>query len=722
MAKYIKQYLAQLSKGCDAYTCDNEYCKSCSKFKFTDIVENKQIFAKAVEILKTSQDKYICKNLSPIQYESDFLAKSKFPELSAFEDISLLNQKEVINALKDEYVYSYVFFKTPEDQEKLLDNKLYFDDERLELFALYLEKNRDFFSNLIKIIIDHVNNIYDKLCKSDNPKSNIQYHLIRNIFLNLYFLSLFPPNDISPMILNTLQTIFKKEIIREITQSLQSIFRTTPKTLLRVLTFIHDNLTFASILNDRFSLTGEADEDDENPNVAIKPDVANLALFINLLRISNPSLPTRLFVNEVFTDNFITKYDADDLVRYLQGSFSYLTIPCVLTLSCKGEQLHRYFYFLHRQQMRRLLFTDEQPYFDIVVNRENLIEEAVQSVSRASPIDFLKMLRIKFVGEQGVDAGGVSREFFYLVCNEIFHVKYGMFTETPNGKFWFVCDEMKTSPPIYFTLMGTIIGLAIHNSIILPIRFPVLLYKKLWGIKPTLDDYEEIDPDIVHSLKGLLKTKKENPDFDFTDLDLMFYTTHDVYGEMKDIPLCEGGLTKQVTNDNLEDYVDYYTDWLLNGSVKIAFEKFQNGFNRATDLETSLEHPLNLKKVIAYDELDILVSGEEIIHWEALKQNCQYSDGYTKTSQAVIWFWEIFEEMTAEEKQQFFRFSTGSDRAPVGGLHLFKLTIQKVNDPNKLPVSHTCFNIFSLPNYKSKEEMREKLHLSLGYTEGFGLI
>lgn len=723
MAIFLKRYMLQMTKGCDAVECDNEYCKSCPKFKFPDLELN-DLFEEAKKILKDSETKLICKNLSPIQYDPQYLLQSQFPALSDFKDTSSLNQKLVIDALKDKYIYSYAFFKTPEDQKLLTENKLYFDDERLELFAQYLEKNQDFFDNLPNIVCLHINEVYKLFIQNNDSKDNtnvcIQYHMIRIIFISIYFLSLFPPNDVSPTIIKILEMIYHQPIITKMTKYLLDIFKTIPKTILRILTFIHDNITFASILNDKFSLTGVTDTE-EDPDIAINPKIRNLALFVHLLRNSNPSLPTRLFVNEVFTDNFINKYDTDDLARYLQGSFSYLTIPCILTLNCKGEQLNRYFKFLHHRQLRNILFT-EDPYFNIVVNRDNLINEAVQKLSRANSSDFLKMLRVKFVGEQGVDAGGVSREFFYLVCNEIFHVKYGMFRETPNGKFWFVSDEMLTSPPIYFTLMGTIIGLAIHNSTILPIRFPLLLYKKLWGAEPTLDDYEEIDPDIVHQLKNLLKMKVENPEFDFSDLEMMFYITQDVYGELKDIPLCEGGLEKKVTNENVEEYVKLYTNWLLNDSVKVAFEKFQNGFNRATILETPLQHPLHLKKIIAFDEADFLVSGEEIIHWEALKQNCQYSDGYTKNSQAVIWFWEIFDEMTADEKQQFFRFSTGSDRAPVGGLHLFKLTIQKVNDPNKLPVSHTCFNIFSLPDYTAKEEMKKKIHLSLGYAEGFGLI
>ena len=102
--------------------------------------------------------------------------------------------------------------------------------------------------------------------------------------------------------------------------------------------------------------------------------------------------------------------------------------------------------------------------------------------------------------------------------------------------------------------------------------------------------------------------------------------------------------------------------------------------------------------------------------------NALYVDGYPEKSNEVKWFWEIFDEMSEQQKQNFFRFSTGSDRVPAGGLGFFKLKVQRINDPTKLPVAHTCMNIFALPAYKSKEEMKKKVLIAIENTEGFGLI
>jgi E3 ubiquitin-protein ligase HECTD2 len=39
--------------------------------------------------------------------------------------------------------------------------------------------------------------------------------------------------------------------------------------------------------------------------------------------------------------------------------------------------------------------------------------------------DFKKKLRIEFIGEMGVDAGGLTKEWFLLLVRELFNPDYG---------------------------------------------------------------------------------------------------------------------------------------------------------------------------------------------------------------------------------------------------------------------------------------------------------
>lgn len=40
----------------------------------------------------------------------------------------------------------------------------------------------------------------------------------------------------------------------------------------------------------------------------------------------------------------------------------------------------------------------------------------------------------------------------------------------------------------------------------------------------------------------------------------------------------------------------------------------------------------------------------------------------------------------------------------------------------RLPTSHTCFNVLLLPEYSSKEKLRERLLKAITYAKGFGML
>lgn len=48
-------------------------------------------------------------------------------------------------------------------------------------------------------------------------------------------------------------------------------------------------------------------------------------------------------------------------------------------------------------------------------------------IAMENPKDLKKQLVVEFEGEQGIDEGGVSKEFFQLVVEEIFNPDYGNF-------------------------------------------------------------------------------------------------------------------------------------------------------------------------------------------------------------------------------------------------------------------------------------------------------
>lgn len=113
-----------------------------------------------------------------------------------------------------------------------------------------------------------------------------------------------------------------------------------------------------------------------------------------------------------------------------------------------------------------------------------------------------------------------------------------------------------------------------------------------------------------------------------------------------------------------------------------------------------------------------------------LKRNTDYIN-YTKDSQAIIWFWQVLEALTAEQKANFIQFVTGTSKVPLEGFKALKgiggqiqrFQIHKVYNNKLLPTSHTCLNQLELPEYESKEKMRRNLEIVLEMgKEGFGFM
>lgn len=87
------------------------------------------------------------------------------------------------------------------------------------------------------------------------------------------------------------------------------------------------------------------------------------------------------------------------------------------------------------------------------------------------------------------------------------------------------------------------------------------------------------------------------------------------------------------------------------------------------------------------------------------------------------WFWEVVGEFVESQKKILLFFATGSDRVPIGGLAKLGFIIAKNGgDSDRLPTSHTCFNVLLLSEYKTKEKLKDRLLKALDNSDcGFFL-
>ena len=76
------------------------------------------------------------------------------------------------------------------------------------------------------------------------------------------------------------------------------------------------------------------------------------------------------------------------------------------------------------------------PALSFNIRRDHLLEDAYEHIMK-SRIRHLqrKRLDVQFKGEEGLDYGGPSREFFFLVSREIFNPYYGLFEYSANDTY-----------------------------------------------------------------------------------------------------------------------------------------------------------------------------------------------------------------------------------------------------------------------------------------------
>ena len=133
------------------------------------------------------------------------------------------------------------------------------------------------------------------------------------------------------------------------------------------------------------------------------------------------------------------------------------------------------------------------------VRRDHVIDDALiglEMVAMENPSDLKKQLVVEFEGEQGIDEGGLSKEFFQLVIDQIFNPDFAMFSHNGDThQFWFNPTSFESDGQ--FTLVGIMLGLAIYNTVILDVHFPMVVYRKLLGRKGTFQDLNELDPTLA---------------------------------------------------------------------------------------------------------------------------------------------------------------------------------------------------------------------------------
>jgi E3 ubiquitin ligase SMURF1/2 len=141
------------------------------------------------------------------------------------------------------------------------------------------------------------------------------------------------------------------------------------------------------------------------------------------------------------------------------------------------------------------------------VSRNEVFEESYRLIMKMRPKDMRKRLMVKFKGEEGLDYGGVAREWLHLLSREMLNPQYGLFQYSRDDHYTLQINPDSSVNPehlSYFHFVGRVLGIAVFHNHQLEGGFTLPFYKQLLNKPITLQDIEGVDPELHRSLTWML--------------------------------------------------------------------------------------------------------------------------------------------------------------------------------------------------------------------------
>ncbi|KAM4687354.1 NEDD4-like E3 ubiquitin-protein ligase WWP1 isoform 1-T2 [Discoglossus pictus] len=352
----------------------------------------------------------------------------------------------------------------------------------------------------------------------------------------------------------------------------------------------------------------------------------------------------------------------------------------------------------------------------ITVSRQTLFEDSFQQIMALKPYDLRRRLYVMFRGEEGLDYGGLAREWFFLLSHEVLNPMYCLFEYAGKSNYCLQINPASTINPdhlSYFCFIGRFIAMALFHGKFIDTGFSLPFYKRMLSKKLTIKDLESIDPEFYNSLIWIRDNNIEE-----CNLEMYFSVDMEILGKVTSHDLKPEGANILVTEENKEEYIGLMAEWRFSRGVEEQTKAFLDGFNAVV--------PLQWLQYFDEKELEVMLCGMQEVDLSDWQRNTVYRH-YTRNSKQIIWFWQFVKEMDNEVRLRLLQFVTGTCRLPLGGFAELmgsngpqKFCIEKVGKETWLPRSHTCFNRLDLPPYKSYEQLKEKLLFAIEETEGFG--
>ena len=141
---------------------------------------------------------------------------------------------------------------------------------------------------------------------------------------------------------------------------------------------------------------------------------------------------------------------------------------------------------------------------NIIISRDNCLEESIKEIEK---VNLWKEVKISFKGEVSYDAGGLFREWFIILIEELEKKEMKLFERSECDEINYVFNKNLNKSSYwsfkYFRFIGKLMAKSIIDNITINLSFNSLIFKLILEEKVKFEDLKNIDNILYSSLVSL---------------------------------------------------------------------------------------------------------------------------------------------------------------------------------------------------------------------------
>lgn len=325
-----------------------------------------------------------------------------------------------------------------------------------------------------------------------------------------------------------------------------------------------------------------------------------------------------------------------------------------------------------------------------------------------------KLFHVSFVGENGVDCGGLMREFASEIVADINCPNIGLFILTPNGRNhqgkYQECLIPTPHPRISSSgLLYHAVGAFIAMSIRCQIQqagfvFPPLFWNFIISNELRIEDIYDIDVSYKRLITNIIAASQTLSDSEFEE-SMSGITVTNSRGDVISFGLSNRDLAPgRLIRSNVQRFIAFSNECRIN-ELKIPLTNIRNGFWD----NMGFTPPRYVSPLL----IEYLACGEKVITISSLREAVQFRNISLSQRQ---YFWAAVERMSNDDRKKLLQFSTGIQSIDK---HQGLIVDYQSGSGFRLPTASTCFFQLHLPSYKNASEMYRALILAINETQSF---